>query len=425
MSSLNRLRKRNNATNYSDNIYNQYIEDYQLYFDNALNKTDYIDYYDKAIIGKCIILDVSFNNKDEDDEKYITTLPNSKLFVGQILSLKFQEDIQYWLITEKEHLAIPSHDKYKCRPCNYILKFMSQGVLYQIPSIVTNQTKYTLGISSKENVGIVEEDSRYSVITSYNTTSKKIVSGHRFIINDQGWKTTQRDHTTSPDILNMLLGQTAINMEIDDVANSIAGAWENKHTYTWNLPTSASEITQNSDYTLNYSIVDETGKDIDYSLLTVKSSDNNLVNVIKNGKDITIKGLNIGTGTITLDLPVGETVEEKIINFEVKSVVVPKTEYQVVTPTNGTVLKLASSSTFEFKKFNGGVQDTTLSISYAGDSTFNSLLLAKKISITQKTASSYTIKNVSISTNMSFVITFSDSMTNQPVSTVTITLKGA
>jgi hypothetical protein len=112
MSSLNKLRKRNNKTNYSDDIYSQYIEDYQLYFDSVLNKTDYIDYYNEAINGKCIILDVSFNNANNGDEKYITTLPNSNLYIGQILSLKFEDDIKFWLITEKEHLAIPSHDKF-------------------------------------------------------------------------------------------------------------------------------------------------------------------------------------------------------------------------------------------------------------------------------------------------------------------------
>lgn len=363
-------------------------------------------------------LDTRIVNIDTDTKK-------KKLYLRPDTNVEVGDYIKYpnktYLVLEVEDNLISPYAESK--ECNKNIKWMYKNVLHKTDSILTNQTKYTLG-TDVISVGLTEGDSRFQIITSYNENTQTILEGQRMIFNNKAWKVTQVDFVSDVGLLNILFGQTAINNEIDDMQLEIAGAWEIKHTYTWNLPTSTIEITQNSDYTLNYSIVDETGKDIDYGLLTVKSSDGTLVNVIKNGKDITIKGLNIGIGTITLDLPVGAVVEEKIINFEVKSVVVPKTEYQVLTPSNGTLLKLMSSSTFAFKKLNNGVEDTSLVIDWSLDSNGKSLLSQKKISVTKVTDRSYLVKNTNTQTTASFVIIFSDSVTNEVISSVNITLKG-
>ena len=103
MTSINKLRKRNlsSSTNSTDDIYGQYLSDYQLYFDNALNKTKYKDKYNNNINGECVLLDVSNNNDKNGDEKWITTLPNSNIEFLSFISLDFAKDLtQYWVVED-------------------------------------------------------------------------------------------------------------------------------------------------------------------------------------------------------------------------------------------------------------------------------------------------------------------------------------
>lgn len=129
MSSLNKIRKRYNinTTVNENSLYQQYIDDYKLYFENCVNKVSYEDKYNSNIKGECVILDVSAYNPDKQgDEKYITTLPNSDIKVGMILNLGFaKEYTQSWVVVNKEHLPIPSHDKFKINPlyhCGKLVK---------------------------------------------------------------------------------------------------------------------------------------------------------------------------------------------------------------------------------------------------------------------------------------------------------------
>ena len=112
-------RKRNNIVKDEKQILlESYIEQYKYYFMNSINKCAYQDKYDETIKGECILLDVTnINPKNNGDEKYITTLPNSNIKVGSVLSIEFAKDItSHWIVVDKENLAIPSHDKFKLSP---------------------------------------------------------------------------------------------------------------------------------------------------------------------------------------------------------------------------------------------------------------------------------------------------------------------
>jgi hypothetical protein len=291
---------------------------------------------------------------------------------------------------------------------------MYKGVLHQAEGILTNANKYTLGDSVLQ-VGITEGSSRYSLILSCNENTDTILDSQRVIFNKKAWKVTQTDVVSDVGLNNILFDQTAINTEIDDVDNEIAGAWENKHTYIWNLPTSTIEITKDNNYTLNYSIVDETGKDIDYSLVTAKSSDNTLVDITRSGKDIIIKGLNIGIGTIILDLPVGETVEEKTINFEIKETVTNQVSYKYSFSQPITQLKTYVTTTLNTSKYINGVVDSTLHIDYSFDANAQILISSGKIVVTRKSDSSISIKNVSVNTITNIYLTVTDSLNNTKI----------
>ncbi|NFH00790.1 hypothetical protein FC831_10770 [Clostridium botulinum] len=123
-------RKSNNQTTSTQNsIYNQYIQEYKYYFYNAINKCKYQDKYDSEISGQCIILDVTNMNENKGDEKWITTLPNSKIEIGTVLRLEFSKDLTtFWIVQDKENLAIPSHDKYKISPLFFEAKLLRNNM---------------------------------------------------------------------------------------------------------------------------------------------------------------------------------------------------------------------------------------------------------------------------------------------------------
>ena len=134
-----KLKNRNSSHNQSNKngIYNQYIQDYKYYFNNALNKCKYSNKYNRELSGECIILDVSTFNQKNGDEKYITTFPNSKLQIGDVIELEFAKDTtECWIIEEKENLPIPSHDKFKISPLYF-------------PAIVIRNNKESYNIDTK------------------------------------------------------------------------------------------------------------------------------------------------------------------------------------------------------------------------------------------------------------------------------------
>jgi hypothetical protein len=328
MSSLNRLRKRNNNTNYVDDIYGQYIEDYKLYFNSILNKTDYIDYYDNTIIGKGIILDVSFNNATNGDEKYITTLPNSNLFIGQILSLKFEDDIKFWIITEKEHLAIPSHDKFKMRPCNFILKWMDNGSLCEQPCIVINNTKYTGGTKALVS-GVREVDAMVNITISMNENTNKIGYGKRFYTMKNAWQVTLIDDITTSNVLSWTLGKDSINSETDNVKLGICDYYE--HNYSITLSLISESIAMGGTYQIVPKVLDDTTNVIDPHVM-YKSSDINIATVDEKGLVTSVQQgsaiITCSIGNVSIDLNINVTALP----------VTPVVNYQCV-PTNGSLLR--------------------------------------------------------------------------------------
>jgi len=419
MISINKLRKRNTNTSNTDDTYSQYIEDYQLYFDSALNKTKYVNYDNSSISGECIVLDVSVNNAQNGDEKYITTLPNSSLKIGDVVSLSFEKDIEEWIITEIEHLAIPSHEKFKCRPCNFMLKWMYKGQLYKYPSLVTNNTKYTAGVKSEVS-GIIEQSAMFGVLIPDIEKTKMLGLDQRFIINTMAWRVTLPDRTNKG-LVYLTLAKSSINTETDDVDNEIADYKMVKHDYKFDIPNNFN-VTKDDSIKLVYSIQDNL-KDIDYSLVSVEYS-GNLIQVTKTDKDITITGKELGTGSIKLKVNLTNETKEFNITFNVVKAIVNEVKYNVATSNGYTYRPKEGSSLVTTKTINGTV-DSTLVIDYSLDSNGTNLLSKSSISITKKSNTELQLRNVNISTPMSFTLTITDKSNGIVILTQVINLKGA
>jgi hypothetical protein len=362
-------------------------------------------------------LDTRIVNVDTDTtKKKIYVRPDTNIEVGDYI---VYPNKTYLVLEVEDNLISPYGD---CKECNHLFKWMYKGVLHTAYGIGTNQTKYTLGTDSIQ-AGIIESDSRYNIQMSNNDNTKTIKVGQRLLFNDGAWKVTQIEYISTKDcIRSILLGQDSINTEIDDVDNEIAGAFVNQHTYTYDIPTSF-EVSNGSEYTINYSIKDENGKDFDYSLVTVTTDDNTLVQVTNNNGVISVKGLAVGTGSVKLSVPIGSTSKDFDIAFEVKEVVVDKVEYKT-NFSQGTTLKTYMSTTASISKFVNSIVDSSAVINFTLDSIGTTLLNAGNISITRKTNTSFQIKNVNVSTSKSFIIQFTDSLDSTIISTQQINLSG-
>jgi hypothetical protein len=299
----------------------------------------------------------------------------------------------------------PFFNTAKMTRCNYILKWMDNGILNEQPCIITNNTKYTGGTKTLAS-GLTEVDAMVNITIQANNNTNKISYGKRLFTMKNAWRVTLIDDVTTENVLLWTLGKDSINYEIDDVDNRICGAYANKHTYIYNIPTSF-EVANGSEYIINYSIKDETGKDFDYSLINVTTNNNTLVQVTNTKGVISIKGLSVGVGSIKLSIPIGSNSKDFDIAFEVKNVVVDKVEYKYDFKL-GTTIKQYVTDLVIISKLINGIQDNSLKINYSFDANTQALINSKKIIVTKVSDLSFEIKNALVNVKTIIYLTVND-----------------
>lgn len=81
------------ANNEKNKAIAQMCEDYITYLNNAPNSVTYVKYYDNSVQGLCTVIDVNIENT-YGDEKYITTLPNANIGVGDLIFSEIQLSVK-------------------------------------------------------------------------------------------------------------------------------------------------------------------------------------------------------------------------------------------------------------------------------------------------------------------------------------------
>jgi hypothetical protein len=309
----------------------------------------------------------------------------------------------------------PFFNTAKTTRCNYILKWMIDGVLYEMPAIVTNNTKYTLGIKNLTS-GFTEADGMFGAIVGYNDIAKNIPLGKRFIVNGQAWEATQLDHSSVPNVLAILLGETSKVSENDNLELEIADFYQHKYTITLN--STSKSVVEGGTYQIS-TVVKDDGKEVSSSNVTYKSSNEIIATVDNKGLITAFK-----TGTTIITCSIGE------VKCDLSLSVITKTTIPVInyttswTNNNGSVLKLMSSTTVNCVKTVDGIGDNSLVVNYTLDSVASNLVAQKKLTITKVNDTSYTIKNTNTSVVTDISITFTDSVTGTVIETKVIQLKG-
>lgn len=354
------------------------------------------------------------NSKDTDTSKFVMEVESE---IGDVKGGDYIEHYDdkldktdTYLVFSKAERKLDSEINY-IKYCNHLLKFVVNGEYNEIPVIVTNNTKYTAGISTQV-VGITEIDSMFGLVLSWNDIGKKIKTGQRFIINDNAWEVSQIDHVTGQGIASILLITNSKNAN-DNLELEIADYY--LHNYTITLNSTSETLQETSTYQIVPNVTDN-GVAITNGNIVYHSSDESICTVDNNGL---VTALTIGNCVITATIGNVNTT----MNIEViaKSVV-PIVSYGY-SWSNGVNLKIYMSSTITLNKTVDSVS-SPLVVNYNLDSVGATLLNAGSISITKKSDYSYQVKNVNVSTIKSFVITFTDSTDGTIIATQTISLTG-
>lgn len=189
------------------------------------------------------------------------------------------------------------------------------------------------------------------------------------------------------------------------------------HTYSVSLSETTKIIVEGETYQIVATCKDN-GTVVTNPQLTYLSSDVNIANVSDSGL---ITGIKVGTCNISVNYNNNIT----ILTLTVNAKAVEKVVSYSFTASNGYSYRVKEGSTISYVKMINSVVDATLNVSYTLDSIGQQLLNSSAISITKPTNSSIQIRNLTITTAKSFVLTVTDSSNGTVIATQTISTRSA
>jgi hypothetical protein len=404
--------------------YNTAREDTVYRFDVLINSTDGKDIYvNDSEISIRGVIDLSKKpTADTEIEKRIQVYPNQ---IKQGDYIKFKENdtdtLRTYLIKspiDKKH----GYDEGVFEECNHVLKWINEnGKIVERPCLLINNTKYTGGIKTQTE-GITEVQAMINIVVRCDEETDKITYGKRFYAMKNAWRVTLIDDVTIENTYSFTLGKSSLTSN----DNTILGICDYyAHKYIMTLPLISENIIIGGTYQIQPEVTDD-GKPIVNPPVIYKSSNPNIATVNENGLVTSIS-----EGNCIITVSIDDTSIDLNISVIAKSVT-PTISYQV-NPSNGTLLRLASSTSLVCNKYN----DSALipcNVQYALDTNGQNLLSSKKIDIQYKETKDANgnslgmnivwIKNLNCTTANSFSITINDKLDGTVISTQTIQLKG-
>lgn len=186
----------------------------------------------------------------------------------------------------------------------------------------------------------------------------------------------------------------------------------NPHTYEVSLAENMTTIVEGGTYQISNVICKDNGTVVT-STLTYSSSDVNIASVDDKGL---VTGIKVGTCNISVTYNGVSAILSLTVNVKPS---IPVVSYSA-TSSNGYSFKKLVGATLSYFKTIDGVADTTLDISFSLDSVGQQLLSSSQISLVKKTASTLYIRNLTVITAKSFVLTVTDNANGAIVATQTL-----
>lgn len=238
---MDRWRARNSGSglNDKDSVTQQMIEDFKLYLDSTPNVSIYKNLEDETIQGKCAVIDLNAEN-NYGDEKYITTLPDSKLNIGDYVVFEeasFCKEGTIWMVTLEEGLAVPSHKKFKVTPCNNKVNVLSDGEIVSIPirsrHSSSKMQNYSNDVHERTSLIIDYADSKLIFEVRMEIAKKYFREGQRILLphlnTAKAYKIELID--CAPVSKVTIFAKQGVLVEEDDIENMIAFNGEKKELH--------------------------------------------------------------------------------------------------------------------------------------------------------------------------------------------------
>lgn len=138
-------------------------------------------------------------NPDRNKSFYFHAHPDEELLEGTILLDLFGKD---WMITASSNMN-DILDRGMMQQVNYDLKWITDGVLYESPVVLSGVSRRSDGIDEKRTM-ILPEDS-ISITLPLNDKSITIKRDTRFIIHGAAFRTTKIDRYTSDELVGLIV----------------------------------------------------------------------------------------------------------------------------------------------------------------------------------------------------------------------------
>lgn len=164
----------------------------------------------------CEISNVTRNDQDKYDEKYVKFAMNEEVTYGSYVNWRKAN----WLILFEENNPFEIYQTFTMRRCNNIFNFKYEGKLYQIPQVVKNLTLYSDGLD--DEIYISKPDAQRQIMMADNELTAKIKVGTRVMLtNSTVYRITHIDDFSHPGVRTMICKETTLH-SLDDLENNIA-----------------------------------------------------------------------------------------------------------------------------------------------------------------------------------------------------------
>lgn len=286
---------------------------------------------------------------------------------------------------------------------------MSQSI-YNVGTFRETKELILLNYNNKKVQGIVDRN-KINIISTEGITGA--YDQYNFIIPALGNKVSLNHEIVWDGMIYEVISIDATKNDLFYVTGKQKETY-NPHVYTISLFENTTTLVEGGTYQISGVICTDNGNVVTNPTLIYSSSDVNIATVSDGGL---VTGIKAGT---TCNISVTYNGVSAILSLTVNvKPSIPVVSYSA-TSSNGYSFKKLVGATLSYFKTIDGVADTTLDISFSLDSVGQQLLSSSAISLVKKTASTLYIRNLTVTTAKSFVLTVTDNATGAIVATQTL-----
>lgn len=340
----------------------------------------------------CRFLVTENNDNDENNLDYKNIITDQPIKQGDYISLN--DSINYMII---DKTRIIESDYVKC------------NFRKTLPVQIGNSLKNIEAIIDKKSIGLNEtgqitdtHDQYQFIVPAIDSNGKSNNVGFSQIIYDKGLYKIDSVDTTRDDLIIYVCKFSAEY---------------NPHVFTIELSEPSKTIVEGETYQVS-AICKDNGNVVTNPPLVYSSSNTTIATIDYKGL---ITGIKAGNSDITVNY--NNTVVTLSLTINAKPVA-PVISYSAIS-SNGYSYRVKEGATLTYTKTIDSVVDNTLDVAFTLDATGTSLVNSSAISVVKKTSNTIQIRNLTVTTNKSFVLTVKDNSNGRVIATQSISTRPA